>query len=751
MSKITSQAFRAQFSSKVIVIPTRHDTKSGQRIVRWKDIQQCFKDAQYIMNGEEVVLFLTDDDLDDLIPLRIAHHPDVVLDVVTADSGQNDSSSTMNPGSTLVLESNPSSIRSISAGNVSDNDSGIGGSQSLVARSSDGIRPFGRNATALRITEIDDNQALVVRTQGLLSSEIPVHGTEERSDQLLLEMDSAMALQEQLCQLKHVVERIQQQMHEVQQTIQQTDQQKQHIDGIVQKMEQQSQQVAHSQQQARQQMQQVDQQQQLQQQQIEENLQRTQQTDQQTQHHHQQIQERIEEATQMTQQIDQQKQQIDEIMQKGEQKDQQAEQSQQQVQQNIKETLQKIQEVDQKQQQIEEILQKTHQMDQQLQQQIDEVSQRVQQIDQQVEKSQQQMQHHIEETSQNIGQMDQEVYRAFDRFALVQYRVQSILTMSFQEMSAPRLFIVLPKETAMVDEQGKPYPFQFRLYYLCECGSLTTGENTNETQEIHMAKHSGYDLVNPNEFIDKYGTYLLTMMYMVKYGSNTDRRKVPPLLGLHLANDVETDQEDLEFVKKNIRRLVSATIFYLEDAVGAINEDLDASTCRELGTLDLEELKSYLQVEHDESVTGDLCQTTTQDGNCVWICSEHQLEYHQSTMQRLESVITASSGSYYEEAGEVKVKITSDEFVKRFYDAMIKLRGIQSARNLPSPAVLELKLDCHGVTKRLTTDIIAIKLSTLNSLTLDFERHSITTEISQGEVAMKIVRLSEMTSSSSSN
>ncbi|KAF9971244.1 hypothetical protein BGZ65_010550 [Modicella reniformis] len=65
MSKISSQGFRAQFSSKVIVIPIRHDKKSGQRIVRWKDIQQCFKDAQYITNGEEVVLFLTDDDLDE--------------------------------------------------------------------------------------------------------------------------------------------------------------------------------------------------------------------------------------------------------------------------------------------------------------------------------------------------------------------------------------------------------------------------------------------------------------------------------------------------------------------------------------------------------------------------------------------------------------------------------------------------------------------------------------------------------------
>jgi hypothetical protein len=60
-----SQAFRAQSHSKVIAIPTRHDTKSNQRVVRWKDIQQCFKDAQYVIHGNDAVVFLTDDDLEE--------------------------------------------------------------------------------------------------------------------------------------------------------------------------------------------------------------------------------------------------------------------------------------------------------------------------------------------------------------------------------------------------------------------------------------------------------------------------------------------------------------------------------------------------------------------------------------------------------------------------------------------------------------------------------------------------------------
>ncbi|KAF9979903.1 hypothetical protein BGZ65_005837 [Modicella reniformis] len=267
---------------------------------------------------------------------------------------------------------------------------------------------------------------------------------------------------------------------------------------------------------------------------------------------------------------------------------------------------------------------------------------------------------------------------------------------------------------------------------------------SNVPHEVHMMNHPGYDLVNPNEFFDKYGTYLLTMMYMVKYGTDANGRKVPLLLGLHYANDIEGGQEHLDFVKKDIRRLVNDTILYLEEAVGVINEDLDVSAYRKLGNLDLEQLQSYLQIKHGESVTGDLRQTTTQDGNCVWICSEHQLEYYKSAMQRLKNVITASGGLYHEMEGEIEIEITSDELAKRVFDGMVKMCGILNARNVLSPIVLELKLESI---KNPTAGIIPINLSSLNSLLLDFGRHSVTFVISQGEVKdvnLKIGRLGDL-------
>lgn len=65
MSQTPLQAFRVESSSTVISIPTCYDRKTSQHVVRWKDIQRNFGDAIRIMNGEALILFLMDDDLEE--------------------------------------------------------------------------------------------------------------------------------------------------------------------------------------------------------------------------------------------------------------------------------------------------------------------------------------------------------------------------------------------------------------------------------------------------------------------------------------------------------------------------------------------------------------------------------------------------------------------------------------------------------------------------------------------------------------
>ncbi|KAI8350803.1 hypothetical protein B0O80DRAFT_127219 [Mortierella sp. GBAus27b] len=86
MDRPLTQEFRAHTSTNVISIPTRQDTKSGQRVVRWQDIQRCFENAKGLVIGEDAVLFLTDEDLQDLVPPRIVHHPGVIIEVLTCSN-----------------------------------------------------------------------------------------------------------------------------------------------------------------------------------------------------------------------------------------------------------------------------------------------------------------------------------------------------------------------------------------------------------------------------------------------------------------------------------------------------------------------------------------------------------------------------------------------------------------------------------------------------------------------------------------
>jgi hypothetical protein len=56
------QAFRRRHvTDNVAGIPTLIDSKTGERIVLWSDIQDAFKNAESIWNGMALVPFLKDE------------------------------------------------------------------------------------------------------------------------------------------------------------------------------------------------------------------------------------------------------------------------------------------------------------------------------------------------------------------------------------------------------------------------------------------------------------------------------------------------------------------------------------------------------------------------------------------------------------------------------------------------------------------------------------------------------------------
>ncbi|KAF9366063.1 hypothetical protein BGX34_006449, partial [Mortierella sp. NVP85] len=190
MHDTCSQAFRSTTSSSssdIINIPACHDPTTGQRVVRWKDIQQYFENAQGVMNGKDAVIFLTNNNLEDLIPLRIAHHPGVVLEVVVTDNNQSSSST----------------------------------SETLDATS------MTMSASSLRITEVDDDdQTLAVDPppEGLsLSDPNPVYSTDSSQYVVLhqgsSEPNNSRCIHDHLPQLQEQLQLLNQRTLELQQQI----------------------------------------------------------------------------------------------------------------------------------------------------------------------------------------------------------------------------------------------------------------------------------------------------------------------------------------------------------------------------------------------------------------------------------------------------------------------------------------------------------------------------------------------------
>ncbi|KAG0240489.1 hypothetical protein BGX31_001904 [Mortierella sp. GBA43] len=915
MISTPSQAFQSQSSSEIVTVPSVHDPKTKKYVVRWRDIQRRFDNAKYIMNGDDMVLFLSNDDLVELVPLRIAYHPDVVLKVVTHNG--NHSSGLRGPNT------NPLASK---LGSYSSNE---GDNSSLV------LRDLG----ALEMNS--DNHALIMRSylppelsaqdNPRMDTDQSDHFDHERLHQSLLEMATTVTIQqEQLRLLTQQNQQLQQQSQDMQRQMNETQHNVQRTDKQSQDMQQQIDEVQHNIQQANKQIrklntrgnrfilfslslflflsfsifsqhqmhQLINNVAQLPQKQLE-HVDRTLQLIQAQRNMHAQDgndseastqHQQINQAAQVVEQIVQQKELFLEVLQEMRQKSQPTQKdhffrrtleagawtfgllplrfahhpgvvlevitmndvqagsnstgtssssndsyagnsqllpavtrtetnliardvaslriteshgnrtlavhpqglssespaqdlpsldvshfqtwarTSMDLQEHIRQLQEQMAEVHGNIQQTQEQTQFSRQ---QIQDQIDRILHDLQQLQQQnaniletaqrseqerqqlgtllqdiqhahqTQDSQQQTQQQIKDVLEKIQKMEkeghhfmkhvqhlklqhersrlQEITLFSDHLTLVQYRVRATLAISYKNLSIPRLFIVLPGPTGFVDAQGKLWLMQFRLYFLCECGSHTmTMENTT-LHEVHLADHPGYDVVNSNNFFGQFGSYLLMMMHMVKHGVETSGLLVPPLLGFRHASNVDMDQHHLSFVQQNMDRLVDDTIAHIEEVTSILGRDNNTATHSSLTAPELEQIKSYLGIKDGETLTGGLLPMTTQD-RCTWICKEHH--NIETVLKQLKSIIDISGGVYNN--NEVKVKVTSKTMAKQYYEILVQL-------SKPKAPNMDF-INCLG---------------NLESISLEYGRVSIIAYgIAQGEVrdvSIDVARVSYLT------
>ncbi|KAF9898291.1 hypothetical protein BX616_004238 [Lobosporangium transversale] len=152
------------------------------------------------------------------------------------------------------------------------------------------------------------------------------------------------------------------------------------------------------------------------------------------------------------------------------------------------------------------------------------------------------LQQQMMEMQQSMLELQQQ---AIDKLTAIQTRVQAILVQSYAllEYPIPRLFIILPKHGGQWDSVNILHN-EFRVHFLCECGEHTKSiQGTKIPHHIHLAKHEGYDIDDPEEFFKYYGSYLLTLLHMIKYGVAVAGFTVPAL--------TPSEPEDDKFSTRN--------------------------------------------------------------------------------------------------------------------------------------------------------------------------------------------------------
>ncbi|KAG0226068.1 hypothetical protein BGX31_007412 [Mortierella sp. GBA43] len=299
-------------------------------------------------------------------------------------------------------------------------------------------------------------------------------------------------------------------------------------------------------------------------------------------------------------------------------------------------------------------------------------------------KNKDQRAYHLQQKSREKGVRGLEF--APDEQAVMQSRLREVFTRpyDFHEHLIPRLFMVLPKTARALEKLTRPSN-QFRVYFLCECGTHTMSECSKMQHNIHLAKHEGYDLEKPEEFFKKYGSYVLTLMNMIKYGIAAYGHTIPPVRDLQLTEGMDTTQKHMHYLKENLVDLVDDIIEYLnsikhnsQTGDGLAVDHAEPDRPEVLKSTDLSQLESYLNVKDKGRVLANLYRIATPSGHVKWVCFDHyRAIYQESEVRELREAVKVNDGTFIEKTGRIEIEIATSTLAKQFYDAMIKARGIQ--------------------------------------------------------------------------
>ncbi|KAF9947287.1 hypothetical protein BGZ72_010726 [Mortierella alpina] len=192
---------------------------------------------------------------------------------------------------------------------------------------------------------------------------------------------------------------------------------------------------------------------------------------------------------------------------------------------------------------------------------------------------------------------------------------------------------------------------RFRLFFLCGATDPEAKlDSSDPTRLIHLSSDRGYEIRDADEFFDKYAGYALTMMEYAKHGYRDLQVDIPPMATSHTLE--EHRLLSIKLTKQEIRAAVDETIAFLQRRISescwkvpsAIEDQDDRDLCE---TMDLRQLTSFLVLQPEEGVPGNLYRAIPKNGPVIWMCLDHhRLHYSERDFNATKTVLEIQRGTF---------------------------------------------------------------------------------------------------------
>ncbi|KAF9089829.1 hypothetical protein BGX29_011841, partial [Mortierella sp. GBA35] len=186
-----------------------------------------------------------------------------------------------------------------------------------------------------------------------------------------------------------------------------------------------------------------------------------------------------------------------------------------------------------------------------------------------------------------------------------------------------------------------------------------------------------------------YGSYVLDLLNMLKYGAMVAGLAVPALVPLRLATTVDQLKGSLNHFAYNIEPSINQAIDYLQALSTAEkprnmqegNEPSYADGLEALEGADLRRLGMFLRDKDKDRVLGNLYRIVTIEGHVKWVCLDHyRSTYNTAALKELTDLVQVNGGSFEEHTGRVEISLSSSIIAGQFYRAMERGRFIHELK-----------------------------------------------------------------------